>query len=36
MIALQSANGYAHLEADIWDSNGALIAISRQSVAVFS
>ncbi|MEZ8101215.1 acyl-CoA thioesterase [Vibrio bivalvicida] len=32
----QAANGYAHLEADIWDNSGELIAISRQSVAVFS
>lgn len=32
----QAAGGYAHLEADIWDSAGELVAISRQSVAVFS
>ncbi|GAB3518640.1 acyl-CoA thioesterase [Photobacterium alginatilyticum] len=32
----QAAGGYAHLEANIWDSAGELIAISRQSVAVFS
>lgn len=32
----QAAGGYAHLEANIWDSAGELVAISRQSVAVFS
>ncbi|MCK6261678.1 thioesterase family protein [Vibrio sp. ZSDE26] len=35
-ITRQAANGYAHLEADIWNDEGDLIAISRQSVAVFS
>jgi len=31
----QSAAGYAHTEANIWDAAGELVAISRQSVAVF-
>lgn len=31
----QAANGYAHTEANIWDVNGALVAISRQTVTVF-
>jgi len=31
----QAAGGYAHTEANIWDSAGELVAISRQSVAVF-
>ncbi|GAA5216953.1 thioesterase family protein [Corallincola platygyrae] len=31
----QAANGYAHLEANIWDSAGELVAISRQCVTVF-
>lgn len=31
----QAANGYAHTEANIWDQQGELIAISRQVVAVF-
>ncbi len=35
-ITRQAANGYAHLEADIWDRAGDLVAISRQSVAVFA
>ncbi|SHH93505.1 acyl-CoA thioesterase [Ferrimonas marina] len=35
-ITRQAANGYAHLEADIWDHSGDLVAISRQSVAVFA
>lgn len=32
----QAADGYAHAEANIWDSAGELIALSRQSVAVFA
>ncbi|MBL4629851.1 MAG: thioesterase family protein [Paraglaciecola sp.] len=32
----QAANGYAHTEANIWDKHGALVAISRQVVAVFA
>ncbi|MBW3696880.1 thioesterase family protein [Vibrio sp. T187] len=35
-ITRQAGNGYAHLEADIWNDAGELVAISRQSVAVFS
>ncbi|USD42324.1 thioesterase family protein [Vibrio sp. SCSIO 43135] len=35
-ITRQAGNGYAHLEADIWNDTGELVAISRQSVAVFS
>ncbi len=31
-----SAEGYAHTEALVWDSDGVLIAISRQTVAVFA
>ncbi|MDN3651937.1 thioesterase family protein [Thalassotalea ponticola] len=31
----QAADGYAHTEANIWDQNGDLIAISRQVVTVF-
>ena len=31
----QAADGYAHTEANIWDAQGELIAISRQAVAVF-
>lgn len=31
----QAADGYAHTEANIWDQQGELIAISRQAVAVF-
>ena len=30
-----AANGYANTEANVWDSSGALIAISRQTVTVF-
>lgn len=32
----QAADGYAHTEANIWDKHGALVAISRQAVAVFA
>mgnify|MGYP003677723727 FL=1 len=32
----QAADGYAHTEANIWDKNGSLIAISRQVVTVFA
>jgi acyl-CoA thioesterase len=31
----QAAGGYAHTEANIWDKDGELIAISRQTVAIF-
>ncbi|MCC2615853.1 thioesterase family protein [Aestuariibacter halophilus] len=31
----QAADGYAHTEANIWDENNNLVAISRQAVAVF-
>lgn len=31
----QAADGYAHTEANIWDAQGELVAISRQTVAVF-
>jgi acyl-CoA thioesterase len=32
----QSADGYAHTEANILDKHGTLVAISRQVVAVFA
>lgn len=31
----QAAGGYGHTEANIWDQQGELVAISRQAVAVF-
>ncbi|WP_432460717.1 acyl-CoA thioesterase [Agarivorans sp. QJM3NY_25] len=31
----QAADGYAHCEANIWDRDGELLAISRQMVTVF-
>lgn len=31
----QAEDGYAHTEANIWDQQGELIAISRQTVAIF-
>lgn len=31
----QAGGGYGHIEANIWDQQGELIAISRQTVAVF-
>lgn len=31
----QAADGYGHTEATIWDMHGEVIAISRQTVAVF-
>ena len=31
----QAAGGYGHTEATIWDSHGSVIALSRQTVAVF-
>jgi acyl-CoA thioesterase len=31
----QAGDGYGHTEANIWDTQGKLIAISRQTVAVF-
>jgi acyl-CoA thioesterase len=31
----QAADGYGHTEANIWDKEGELIAISRQTVAIF-
>jgi acyl-CoA thioesterase len=30
-----AADGYGHTEANIWDKDGELIAISRQTVAIF-
>lgn len=30
-----AADGYGHIRADIWDKNGALVAISRQTVTLF-
>lgn len=30
-----AANGYAHLPSKIWDKNGNLLAISRQTVVIF-
>ncbi|WP_339726086.1 thioesterase family protein [uncultured Paraglaciecola sp.] len=32
----QAADGYAHTEANIWDKQGSLVAISRQVVTVFA
>ncbi|WP_199609508.1 acyl-CoA thioesterase [Flocculibacter collagenilyticus] len=32
----QAAGGYAHTEANLWDEQGELIAISRQCVTVFA
>lgn len=31
----QAENGYGHTEANIWDAQGELVAISRQTVAIF-
>lgn len=31
----QAAQGYAHTEANIWDQQGTLIALSRQTVGIF-
>jgi acyl-CoA thioesterase len=31
----QAGHGYGHTEANIWDKDGQLIAISRQTVAIF-
>jgi acyl-CoA thioesterase II len=31
----QAADGYVHAEANVWDSRGELVAISRQVVTVF-
>ena len=31
----QAADGYGHTEANIWDADGELVAISRQTVAIF-
>ncbi|MBC3765058.1 acyl-CoA thioesterase [Neptunicella marina] len=31
----QAASGYAHTEANLWDSQGELIAVSRQLVGIF-
>ncbi|MBT1449734.1 thioesterase family protein [Glaciecola sp. XM2] len=31
----QAADGYGHTEATIWDAHGEVIALSRQTVAVF-
>lgn len=35
-VTRQSDDGFAHTEANIWDADGKLIAISRQLVAVFA
>ena len=35
-VTRQSDEGFAHTEANIWDAEGKLIAISRQVVAVFA
>jgi acyl-CoA thioesterase len=32
----QSADGYKHTQANIWDKHGTLVAINRQVVAVFA
>lgn len=34
-ITRQADEGYGHTEANIWDAQGELVAISRQTVAVF-
>ncbi|NCP64258.1 MAG: thioesterase family protein [Paraglaciecola sp.] len=34
-LTRQASNGYAHTEANVWDEHGRLVAISRQTVAVF-
>jgi acyl-CoA thioesterase II len=34
-ITRQAADGYGHTEANIWDAKGELVAISRQTVAIF-
>lgn len=34
-ITRQAADGYAHTEANIWDQQGQLIALSRQTVGIF-
>jgi len=34
-ITRQAASGYGHTEATIWDKHGEVIALSRQTVAVF-
>lgn len=34
-ITRQAADGYAHTEANIWDQQGELIALSRQTVGIF-
>ncbi|MFA0086868.1 acyl-CoA thioesterase II [Vibrio sp. 10N.286.49.C2] len=31
----QAAQGYAHAEANVWNNVGQLVAISRQSIAIF-
>jgi acyl-CoA thioesterase len=32
----QASSGYAHTEANVWDEKGDLVAISRQTVAIFA
>ena len=32
----QAGDGYGHTEANIWDAHGKLIALSRQTVAIFA
>jgi acyl-CoA thioesterase len=34
-ITRQAADGYGHTEATIWDAQGDVIALSRQTVAIF-
>lgn len=31
----QAAEGYAHAQANIWNNKGQLVAVSRQSIAIF-
>lgn len=31
----QAADGYAHAQANIWNNRGDLVAVSRQSIAIF-
>lgn len=35
-ITRQASDGYAHTEANIWDDAGELVAVSRQTVTIFS
>jgi acyl-CoA thioesterase len=31
----QAAEGYAHAQANMWNNRGDLVAVSRQSIAIF-